>query len=113
MEMSGAHTEVMPSSADSQPRKRREEMSIDQVQRWVVSLLIFAISTFPIGGLIGVSYATLNQGRRGSAIGLIIMAGVIGVIGVGAIRIVHKRPVATPLLVLGVLPAAIAAYVIF
>lgn len=88
-------------------------MSIEQVQRWVVSLLVFAICSFPVGGLIGVSYAALDQDRRGAAIGLTIMAGVIGVICVGAIRIIHKRSVATPLLILGALPASIAAYVLF
>jgi hypothetical protein len=98
---------------EGSPVRKREEMSIEQVQRWVVSLLIFAISSFPIGGLIGVSYAVRNQGRHGAAVGLIIMAGVIGVIALGAMRIVHKRSIATPLLILGTLPAAIAAYVLF
>ncbi|MGZ5366762.1 hypothetical protein [Aeromicrobium sp.] len=91
---------------------RKTEMSIEQVQHWVISLLIFAISAFPTGGLIGVSYAVYNQGRHGAATGLLVMTGVIGVLAVGAMRVVHKRSVATPLLLLGILPAAIAAYVI-
>ena len=94
-------------------RTPRTEMSIEQVQRWVISLLIFAISSFPIGGLIAVSFAVLDEGRRGAAIGLTIMAGVIGVMLAGAIRMIHKRSAATPLLILGALPAAIAAYFLF
>lgn len=94
-------------------KKRREELTTEQVQRWVVSLLILAITSFPIGGLIGVSYAVLDEGRRGAAIGLIVMAGVIGVISLGAMRVIHKRSLATPLLILGTLPAAIAAYFLF
>ncbi len=92
---------------------RKKEMSIEQVQRWVVSLLIFAISAFPIGGLIAVSHAVRNQGRHGAAVGLVIMAGVLGVLALGAMKIIHKRSVATPLLILGMLPAAVAAYVLF
>lgn len=88
-------------------------MTIEQVQRWVVSLLVFAICSFPVGALIGASHAALNQDRHDTAIGLTIMTGVIGVICVGAIRIIHKRSVATPLLILGALPASIAAYVLF
>jgi hypothetical protein len=88
-------------------------MSIDQVQRWVVSVLIFAISAFPIGGLFGIAHAVRNEGRHGDAVGFIVMAGVIGVIAFGAIRILHKRSVVTPLLILGTLPAAIAAFVLF
>lgn len=100
----------MPTPA---PRARRPEMSTDQVQRWVVSLLVFAICSFPVGGLIGVSLAVRDEDRRGAAIGLTIMAGVIGVICVGAIRIIHKRSLVTPLLILGALPAAIAAYFLY
>lgn len=88
-------------------------MSTEQVQRWVISVLVFAISTFPIGGLIAASYSELHNGRRGAAIGLMIMAGVIGVIALGAIRIIHKRSAASPLLILGIVPASIAAYFIF
>ena len=88
-------------------------MSTEQVQRWVISLLVFAISAFPIGGLIAATYAELNRGRHGAAVGLMIMAGVIGVLAIGAIRIIHKRSVASPLLILGVVPASIAAYFLF
>lgn len=98
---------------ESSPEPKREEMSIDQVQRWVVSVLIFAISAFPIGGLMGISHAVRDQGRHGDAVGFLIMAAVIGVLALGAIRIIHKRSVVTPLLVLGTVPAAIAAYVLF
>lgn len=88
-------------------------MTTEQVQRWVVSLLVFAITSFPIGGLIAVSHAVLKQDRRGAAISLMVMAGVIGVISVSIMRILHKRSLATPLLILGVLPAAIASYWVF
>lgn len=103
----------MSSPDPVQPRVKRAEMSTEQVQRWVVSLLVFAISAFPIGGLIGVSHVVLNQDRRGAAICLMIMAGVIGVLSISVMRIIHKRSLATPLLILGVLPAAIASFWVF
>lgn len=94
-------------------RKPRNEMTTEQVQRWVVSLLVFAITSFPIGGLIAVSHAVLRQDRRGAAISLMVMAGVIGVLAISIMRIIHKRSLATPLLILGILPAAIASYWVF
>ena len=103
----------MSSTQGSPQPKRRNEMSTEQVQRWVISILVFAISAFPIGGLIAATYAELNRGRHGAAVGLMIMAGVIGVLAIGAIRIIHKRSVASPLLILGVVPASIAAYFLF
>ncbi|MEO6470278.1 MAG: hypothetical protein ABIR57_00525 [Aeromicrobium sp.] len=105
--------EPSTSPAIVEPTKR-DEMSVEQVQRWVITVLVFAITSFPIGGLVAVSHSVHGQeDRRGSAIGLMIMAGVIGVLAVGAMRMIHKRSVATPLLILGVLPAAVASYFIF
>ncbi len=101
------------SSPEPAPRARRSEMTTEQVQRWVVSLLVFAITSFPIGGLIAVSHAVLDQDRRGAAICLMIMAGVIGMLSIGVMRIIHKRSLATPLMLLGLVPAAIASYFIF
>lgn len=88
-------------------------MSTEQVQRWVMSLLVFAITAFPIGGLIGVSHVILGQHRRGAAIALMVMAGVIGMIAVGVMRVIHQRPLATPLILLGLIPAAIASIFVF
>ena len=103
----------MPNPEGPPQPKRRNDMTTEQVQRWVISLLVFAISAFPIGGLIAASYSELHNDRRGAAIGLMIMAGVIGVLALSAIRIIHKRSLVTPLLILGVVPASIAAYFIF
>lgn len=85
-------------------------MSTEQVQRWVISLLIFVICAFPVGALIALSHAVLDQDRRGSAIGFLIMSGVIGTIAVAGMRVVHQRPILSPLLLLGPIPAAIGAY---
>ncbi len=88
-------------------------MTTEQVQRWVVSLLVFAITSFPIGGLIAASHSFFGDDRRGSAIGLLGMAGIIGMIAIGVMRVIHKRSIASPLILLGLLPAAIAAIFIF
>lgn len=94
-------------------RTKRADMTTEQVQRWVVSLLVFAITSFPIGGLIAVSRVVLNQDRRGAAICLMIMAGVIGILAISVMRIIHKRSLATPLMFLGILPAALASLWVF
>ena len=100
-------------SREPVPRPRRTELTTEQVQRWVVSLLVFAITSFPIGGLIAVSHVVLGQDRRGAAICLMGMAAVIGIISVSVMRIIHGRSLATPLLILGILPAAIASFFVF
>ena len=84
-------------------------MTIEQVQHWVVSLLIFAITSFPMGALIVVSNVFYRQGNVTSAFGLCIMCGVIGICAVVAIHLVHGHSVISPYLSLGLLPAVGAA----
>lgn len=90
------------------PRKHRE-MSIETVQHWVVSLLIFAIASFPLGTLIIASNIYYREGNTTSAVGLCIMCSVIGVFAVAAMHLVHGRSPLSPLLATGLLPAAGAA----
>lgn len=103
----------MSSPDEKRPSPERQEMSLTQVQRWIISLLIFVLCAFPVGGLIGLSHAVLKQDRTGSAIGLAIMSGVIGTIGVAGMRIAHQRSLLTPLLLLGMVPALIGAFFVF
>ncbi|MGA8988596.1 hypothetical protein [Aeromicrobium sp.] len=94
------------------PRVRRE-LTIEQVQRWVVSFLILAVSSFPLGALVAVIRSIVDDGRHGDGIILLIVMGGIGVLSLGAIRLVHRRTVLVPWLALGALPAAIATFYVF
>lgn len=84
----------------SKPR----EMSIEKVQQWVVTALICAVSSFPLGALIIVTHQTKNRDPAGAVI-LCIMTAVIGVIAVIAVLLMHKRSPWSFLLGLGLLPA--------
>lgn len=108
--MSTPHS--VPSNERREELRREDERSLKQVQHWVITLLIFMFAAFPIGGLIGASHAMLDD-KKSSSIGLMVMAGVIGLAAVAIMRFVHQKTVATPLLLLGVVPAAIAAYFVF
>lgn len=79
-------------------------MSIEKVQHWVLTALICAVSSFPIGALIIVTH--VNQRRDSAeAIMLCVMTAVIGVFAMVAIRLVHRTSPFSILLVLGLLPA--------
>jgi len=86
----------------------RRELTTEQVQRWVVSLLILAVSAFPLGALVAVIRSIVDDGRRGDGVILLIVMAVIGVVALGAVRLVHRRPAFAPWILLGVVPAAIA-----
>jgi hypothetical protein len=89
------------------------ELSIEQVQRWVVSFLILAVASFPLGALTAVIHTIVGDDRRGDGILLLVVMAALGVLALGAIRLVHRRPPLSPWLLCGLVPAAAAALLVF
>lgn len=87
----------------------RRGMPIEKVQQWIVSALICAVASFPIGALIVTSFYTHRDGDPSAAIVLCIMAGVIGTLAVGAGRLVHRMNPISPFVLIGALPGLTAA----
>jgi hypothetical protein len=90
----------------------RRELTTEQVQRWVVSLLILAVSAFPLGALVAVISSIVDDGRRGDGIILLLVMAVIGVVALGTIRLVHRRAAFAPWILLGALPAVAAGVLV-
>jgi uncharacterized membrane protein YoaK (UPF0700 family) len=88
------------------------ELSIEQVQRWVVSFLILAVASFPLGALAAVSHTIVGEGRRSDAVLLLAVMAALGVLALAAIRLVHRRPPVSAWLLCGLLPALAAAVVV-
>ena len=88
------------------------DLSLEQVQRWVVSFLILAVASFPLGALTAVSRTIADEGRRGDAILLLVVMAALGTLALGAIRLVHRRPPLSAWLACGLLPAMAAAVVV-
>ncbi len=82
----------------------RREMSIEQVQKWVVTALICAVATFPLGALIAVTHTSHASDPSGASV-LAGMTAVLGVVAVGAARLVHRLPPISPMLLVGLAPA--------
>lgn len=88
------------------------DLSIEQVQRWVVSFLIMAVASFPLGALTAVGRTIAHEGRRGDAVLLLVVMAVLGTLALGAIRMVHRRPPLSAWLACGLLPAMAATLVV-
>lgn len=84
-------------------------MSIEQVQRWVISFLILAVSAFPLGALVAVIDSIVDDGRRDDGVILLVVMAGLGVLALVAIRLVHRRPIVSPWVLAGLLPAAVTA----
>lgn len=84
-------------------------MDIVRVQRWVMSsLTIVTLFLFAAGlALLGVTV----EDRGGSRVGLMVLAGIVGIGAVVGIRLINEKRWLTPWLLLGLLPPLAVAYV--
>lgn len=84
-------------------------MSVGSVQRWVMSVLaVTTVGHFAAGLVLAAIF--LEDGRPGARVGLVVIAGVVGVLGVAAGFAIHQKSPLTPWLVLGLVPAAVGPF---
>lgn len=84
-------------------------MQVERVQKWVLSTLLTTVLFIFAGGL-----AVLGQhlpDRNGADVGLVVIAALIGITAILGIRVINARPLLTPWLALGVVPALLGMYV--
>ncbi|MCW2799032.1 MAG: hypothetical protein JWQ70_504 [Aeromicrobium sp.] len=96
----------------SRPTKIRKQLSIEQVQRWVITFLVTAVSLFPLGALVAVGHTIDDNGRTSDATILLCVMAVIGILALIVIRLVHRVPPLSPWVLCGALPAIAAAFVV-
>jgi len=94
------------------PRPARQDpMSLSRVQTWVLSSLAVTTILHMSAGL-AVAAAFMDDSRLGARIGLLVIAGLFGVVAMGAGAAIHRSSFSWWLL-LGWLPAAVGAYFTF
>jgi uncharacterized membrane protein YhaH (DUF805 family) len=87
-------------------------MSLTHVQMWVMSVL--AVSTmlhFAAGLVLAAFY--VDDDRTDAQIGLLVLAGIFGILSVLVGAAIHRKRLLSGWLALGVLPALIGAYFLF
>ena len=82
-------------------------MEIDRVQKWVMTALMM---TTAVIFAVGLALLAGQAERAGAKPGLLAIAAVVGILAVAAARVIHQKPVVSPLLLLGVIPAAFGWY---
>jgi hypothetical protein len=86
-----------------------DERSLTKVQQWVMSTLaVTTILHFSAGLILAAVF--LDDRGTGSQIGLDVIAGIFGVLAVATGFAIHRRPVLTPWLALGVLPGIVGVW---
>ena len=83
-------------------------MEVERVQRWVASALVLTVAALFAGGM-----AVLSQtvDRAGAGSGLVVISVVVGVAALLGTRVINEKPLLTPWLVLGALPAGVVLWV--
>jgi len=94
---------------EPRPAARPNAMSTEQVQRWVVTALAVVLVGHLAEALVIFALITPAD-HPASRIGLLIIGGVVGLLGAGGVRAVHRRRLLSPWLLLGLLPAATGVY---
>lgn len=96
------------------PRVSRAQREADRerlvrVQRWVLSTLAVTTVLHLSAGLI-IAGLYLPDARSGGALGLDVIAGAFGVLAVAVGLAIHRRPLLTPWLLLGVIPGIVGVW---
>jgi len=87
-----------------------ELVALRKVQRRVAAIGFFAVAVHGILGLAIVGGIVDGQGRRGDAIMLTVMSGVLALITYGIIRTILQRSLWSPVwMLIAVTPAVVAA----
>ncbi len=86
--------------------------STRRVQRWVVSVLLFSTVFHLAVGLV-VAAVSIDASVPASRIGLLAIAGVMGVLAAVAASAIHQRRPQVPWLLLGLAPAVVGVYLCF
>jgi hypothetical protein len=105
------HEVIDARSRDQQEYAAADARSLDFVQRLIASsaigLFIGSIAVVLAAYLV---FSGVHELPRDSVIGLWVMTGVIGLVTAATVLVLHRRPVYSPWVLLGLLPLACSAY---
>lgn len=85
------------------PVRQVNDRSLTRVQQWVVSVLAVTTILHLAAGLVVAAYF-LDEQAVGARVGLCVIAGAFGVVSAAVGRLIHKKSIASPWLLLGLLP---------
>ena len=102
---------LMDPNAPRKPRDPEAERRLQRVQQWVLSTLAVTTILHLSGGLV-VAAAVMGADERVSQVGLVVIAGAFGVLAAAVGLAIHRRPILSPWLALGVVPTLVGLLVI-
>jgi hypothetical protein len=86
-----------------------EMRDLSRVQQWVLSTLAVTTILHMSAGLV-LAAIFLDDRGVSSQIGLDVIAGIFGVLAVAAALAIHRRPILTPWLLVGIVPGVVGVW---
>lgn len=93
-------------------RRSSDGMSLDKVQKWVLSALAFVTIMHLAAGLV-IAAVFVDDDRTSARIGLNVLGAAFGLVAVAAARAIHGKTIASPWLLVGLLPGVIGFWLTF
>jgi hypothetical protein len=94
------------------PRGGSGSMSLDTVQKWVLSVLAATTIVHLSGGLV-VAAMYVDEERTDARIGLNLVAAAFGVVAVAVFRAIHQKSALSAWLLLGLVPGIVGLWLTF
>jgi MFS-type transporter involved in bile tolerance (Atg22 family) len=82
-------------------------VQVERVQRWVASALVLTVCTLFATGMAILS-GTVD--RAGARPGLLTISCVVGLMALSGVRLINRKSLLTPWLLLGFLPAVVVGF---
>lgn len=100
-----------PANPQREVRRTSGGMSLDTVQKWVLSVLAATtIAHLSVGIVIAALY--VDQSKTDARIGLNVIAAAFGVVAVAVFRAIHQKKPLSPWLLLGVVPGIVGLWLV-
>lgn len=93
------------------PATAEDIARLERVQRTVMSVLV-GTTIFHLSIGLVIAAVVIDDSERVAQVGLCVLGGAFGVVAVAAALAIHRRPVASPWLVLGFVPTLVGLYVV-
>ncbi|MBC9731781.1 hypothetical protein [Nocardioides marmotae] len=100
-----------PTRARARSRSTQKSMSIDTVQRYVLSVLAATTILHMSVGLV-LAGLIIDDEHRVSQVGLCVLGGAFGVLAVAAALAIHRKNALSPWLLLGTIPGIVGVWLV-
>jgi hypothetical protein len=89
------------------------DVDITKVQQWVATAMAFTVGMISTSCIAGYAALSDTMAANGNAVGLWLMGAVVGIGTMAGCLLIHNRSPLSPWLLIGLVPTAVAGFILF